>query len=352
MTARLRFLFAGVFHWNAGSSHMIAEYARAASAAGCEVGVSTQLSRLDGAVDEHLPLVDDVGWATHLVLVFEGAQFLSARQRELCEDVPRHRRFVIDPDGHWGPHVQAGADDNAAPYSLDSWHELYAGLSDVILQPRIGSSLPEGAEFFSYFGMPPIHRRGSDQPGSDRLPYELQYVGANWWRWDSFARLVRAAEEARPEIKRIRVCGRWWAGEPHPRHPVATANRPGWLEKHGVEVLPPVPFGQVVQRMADSAITPVLARPLLARIGLLTPRMFETPASGSLPVLPPELTYAMALYGDEATPFLLGGDPGDTLARMLRAPEAYRRGLAAIQHRLHQRFNYTRVLAELVRFAQ
>ncbi|WPB91383.1 hypothetical protein [Streptomyces malaysiensis] len=56
MTA-LRILFAGVFHWNAGSSHMIAEYARVASAAGCEVGVSSQLSRLDGTVDAHLPLV-------------------------------------------------------------------------------------------------------------------------------------------------------------------------------------------------------------------------------------------------------------------------------------------------------
>lgn len=345
--AGLRFLFAGVFHWNAGSSHMIAEYAHAASAAGCEVGVSTQLSRLDGTVDSRLPLVDEIGWATHLVLVFEGAQFLSARQRELCDLVPRHRRIVIDPDGHWGPHVSVGADDNAAPHSPPSWRELYAGLSDLILQPRIAGRLPEGAQFFSYFGMPPIHSPERDTRASD-----LQYIGANWWRWDSFAQLVRAAEDAHPAIKRLKVCGRWWTGEPHPRHPVATANRPGWLEEHGVEVAPPVPFGQVVARMADSVITPVLARPLLAGLGLLTPRMFETVASGSLPVLPHELSYVSALYGNESAPFLLGDDPGGTLARMLRAPDAYRRRLAVIQRHVHQRFNYPRVLADLVNLAQ
>lgn len=73
-----RILFAGVFHWNAGSSHMIAEYARVAQAVGCEVGVSSQLSRLDGTVNAHLPVVDDITWATHLVLVFENAQFLAS----------------------------------------------------------------------------------------------------------------------------------------------------------------------------------------------------------------------------------------------------------------------------------
>ncbi len=148
------------------------------------------------------------------------------------------------------------------------------------------------------------------------------------------------------------MCGRWWTGEPHPRHPVATANRPGWLEEHGVEVAPPVPFGQVVARMADSAITPVLARPLLAGLGLLTPRMFETLASGSLPVLPSELAYVSALYGDESAPFFLGDDPGGTLARMLREPDAYRRRIAVIQRHVHQRFNYPRVLADLVKLAQ
>lgn len=347
-----RVLFAGVFHWNAGSSHMIAEYARVASATGCEVGVSSQLSRLDGMVNVHLPLVDDLTWATHLVLVFEGRQFLSAQQRELCEAVPRGRRIIVDPDGHWGPYVTADLDDNAGAYSIESWHDLYADLSDVILQPRLGKRLPDGAEFFSYFGMPDIHRIATDLPDPKSLPYELQYVGANWWRWNAMTSLVRAAAAAEPPIERIRLCGRWWAGDPHPDHVTATANEPGWMQDHGVEVAPSVPFGHVVSAMSQAAITPVLARPLLAQMELLTPRMFETMASGSIPALWPGLGYLSALYGGDVELFLFDDEPADTLARMVREPVRYRERLATIQRRVHERFNYHAVLTELLRFTR
>jgi hypothetical protein len=347
-----RILFAGVFHWNAGSSHMIAEYARVASSVGCEVGVSNQLSRLDGTVNVHLPLVDDLTWATHLVLVFESRQFLSTRQRELCEAVPRRRRIILDPDGHWGPYVAADLDDNAGAYSIESWHKLYADLSDVILQPRLGERLPDGAEFFSYFGMPDIHRIATDLPAPEALPYELQYVGANWWRWNAMTSLVRAAATAAPPIERIRVCGRWWTGDPHHDHLTATANEPGWMQDRGVEVGPPVPFGHVVSAMSQAAITPVLARPLLARMELLTPRMFETLASGSIPAFWPDLGYLSALYGDDVDLFLLDDDPAVTLARMMRDPARYRERLAAIQRRVHERFNYRAVLTELLRFTR
>lgn len=347
-----RILFAGVFHWNAGSSHMIAEYARVASASGCEVGVSSQLSRLDGTVNGHLPLVDDISWATHLVLVFESRQFLSPEQRELCEAVPRQRRIIIDPDGHWGPYVTAGADDNAGADTIESWHKLYADLSDLILQPRMNERLPDGAEFFSYFGMPDIHRLASALPHPRALPYELQYVGANWWRWSEMTSLIRAAADAQPPIRRIRVCGRWWTGDPHPDHQTATINVPGWMRDHGVEVAPPVPFGHVVSAMSQAAITPVLARPLLSRMELLTPRMFETLASGSIPALWPDLGYLSALYGDDVELFLLDDDPADSLARMIREPIRYRERLATIQRRVHERFNYRAVLAELIRFTR
>jgi hypothetical protein len=347
-----RILFAGVFHWNAGSSHTIVEYARVALEAGCEVGVSSQLSSLDGTVNVHLPLVDDLAWATHLVLVFEGRQFLSTVQRELCEAVPRCRRIILDPDGHWGPYVTADRDDNAGADTIESWHKLYADLSDVILQPRLAERIPDGAEFFSYFGMPDIHRLATDLPDPQSLAYELQYVGANWWRWEAMTRLVQAAAVAEPPLERIRVCGRWWTGGPHPDHLTATANEPGWLRDHGVEVAPPVAFGQVVATMSQAAITPVLARPLLARMGLLTPRMFETLASGSIPALWPGLDYLSELYGDDVELFLLGDDPADTLARMVREPARYRERLAAVQLRVHERFNSHAVLAELVRFTR
>ncbi|WP_441245233.1 glycosyltransferase family protein [Kitasatospora sp. McL0602] len=340
----MRVLFAGDFHWQAGSAHMIGEYVRAAPALDCEVALAGPLCRLDDQVPSLLPVVDDLAWGTHLVLVFEGRQFLDERRRELCERFPRERRIVLDPDAHWGVHTVLGVDDSAGAYGHQQWQQLYRDLSDVILQPRLGD-LPDGARFFPYFGMPkPVHR-------PERAPattYDLQYVGANWWRWDALGALVEAARSARPSLTRLRVAGRWWSGDPHPDHLAATANRPGWLAEHGVKVTGPVQFGQVLTQMAKAEITPVLARPLLAHQHLLTPRMFETVAAGTMPVLPPELAYTTGLYGEEITPFILGEEPAEDLARLLRDAPANRQRLGRIQDELRRSFNYRRVLGQLL----
>jgi hypothetical protein len=345
-----RILFVGNFHWNAGSSHMIAEYAKAADAVGCEIGVSTQLARLDARIPAHLPLIDDLGWGTHLVFVFEGRQFLTDRQLELCERIARQRRIVVDPDGHWGPTVSLGADDIGAGYSHASWHRLYARLTDLVLQPKVDGPLPTGAEYFPYFGMPAIHHLATDSPPPDAMPYQLQYIGSNWWRWHSLTAVVTAALATQRPIRRVRVCGRWWNGETCPGHETASRSEPGWLERHGVEVAPPVPFGQVVSEMSRAAITPLLVRPLLARLGLLTPRMFETLASGSIPVLTGDLAFLMKVYGDEALEMVFGIQPSELLERILREPGRYRRLVAAIQCRVFAAFSYEQVLIQLVKF--
>ncbi|WP_431681202.1 glycosyltransferase family protein [Kitasatospora sp. KL5] len=342
-----RLLIAGDFHWQAGSSHVIAEYVKVAPVLDCEVALAGPLCRLDDQIPTLLPVVDDLAWGTHLVLVFEGRQFLDDRKIELCERFPRERRIVLDPDAHWGGPTTLGADDSAGPYGHQQWQELYRGLSDHVLQPRLGE-LPDGARFFPYFGMPRPVRRPEQAPHPSQLPYELQYVGANWWRWDALAALVEAARSARPPLTRLRVAGRWWTGTPHPDHLTATSNRPGWLTDRGVSVTGPVPFGKVLAQMAKAAVTPVLARPLLAHQRLLTPRMFETVAAGTMPALPPELAYTTDLYGDEITPFILGDDPAEDLARLLRDAITNRAQLSRIQDRLHQRYNYRRVLAQLL----
>ncbi|MGH3830352.1 MAG: glycosyltransferase family protein [Pseudonocardiaceae bacterium] len=222
-----RILFAGNFHWNAGSSHTIAAYAEARTSLGCEIGVSTQLARLD---------------------------------------------------------------------------------------------------------------------------YELQYIGANWWRWEGLSAVVQAAVSADPPLRRIRVCGRWWDSQACPGHERATASEPGWLADRGIEVAPSVPFGRVISEMCRSAISPVLVRPVLARMGLLTPRMFETLAAGSVPVLTDDLNYLTSVYGDEAELFRLETEVNEKLAEMLRDHNRYRRALTRIQDRVYATFNYEHILADLLRF--
>ena len=346
--ARLRLLFAANLHWNAGSSHMIAEYARVAGSVGCEVGVSTQLSRMDSVVPAHLPLVDDLAWATHLVLVFEGRQFLNDDQVELCARIPRERRVIIDPDAHWGPVLRDGLDVSHGTYSQESWIELYRGLADLVLQPKIDGPLPDGAQYFSYFGMPDVHRRATHAPVPFDMAFQIQYIGSNWWRWPQVAGLVEAALRANPRPRSLRVCGRWWDGSPHEGHTCATASTRGWLRSRGVGVAPSVPFGQVVSEMSRSAITPILVRPTLAKCGLLTPRMLETIASGSLPLIGRDLKYLVSVYGDEAFSFTLGDDASDAIGRLLSDYARLRRAVDSIQERVHATFNYRHTLRRLV----
>lgn len=346
--SQLRILFAGNFHWNAGSSHTLAEYAAAARRVGCEIAISTQLARMDAVVPRHLPLVNDIRWATHLALVFEGRQFLSPEQIDLCDQIPRERRVVIDPDGHWGPVARSGVDTTHGAYTPESWNDLYARLCDRVLQPRIGVPLAPGAEFFSYFGMPRIHRLATDAPAADRMAYQLQYIGSNWWRWEGIVGVIVAAGRAGPAVRRMRICGRWWNGDRCRGHERATESEPGWLYSRGVEVAPSVPFGHVVAEMSRATLTPILARPLLASLSLLTPRMFETLASGSLPIIADDLGYLVNVYGCEAAQFLLVADTGDAVARLLGEYGAYRRVLAAIQQEVFAAYNYERTLARLV----
>lgn len=346
MTPRL--LFAGVFHWNAGSAQTVAQYAAVAPMLNCEIGVSTQLSRLDDTVGRYLPLVDDLAWATHVVLVFESRQFLRPEQLELVGQIPRARRIVLDPDGHWGPLATAGVDDNGGPEGNERWNSLFRELSDIILQPRIGSRPPDGAHYFPYFGMPRPEQHPSADVGATDL--DVQYVGANWWRWDQMTRLFDAGLTAGVPPERLQLAGRWWTTPSHPDHTEATRNEPRWLADRGIRVKPPVPFGDVVRAMSTATITPVLARPLLAQMGMLTPRMLETLASTSIPVHLDGLAYVDELYGPLAELVRLDPAPADTIRNILASPRKFRRATDEIRRDAYERFRYEAVLKRLLTF--
>ncbi|MBT2418096.1 hypothetical protein J7F01_08440 [Streptomyces sp. ISL-22] len=341
--AEARVLVAGNFHWQAGFSQTVAAYVEAAGEAGCEVRVSGPLSRMDEQIPRHLPVEPDVRWGTHLVFMFEARQYLSDEQIELACSFPRDRRLIIDFDGHWGG-VATADDSSVGTHSIENWRRLYSALSDLVLQPKLTGPLPDGAEFFPCFGMPRLVRRPGEL-GPER-DYELQYIGSNWGRWKPFIEVVDAARQAR--LRRIRVCGRWWDGETCPGFEDITSGEPERLS--GVEVQPPVPFGHVVTEMGRAVITPVLVSPLVADTGLFTARMLETLASGSLPVLPPEAEFMSSVYEGDVEALTLGSDPAATLGRLAGDFERHAEIVGQIQDRARARYNYPRLLRELLRF--
>jgi hypothetical protein len=59
--------------------------------------------------------------------------------------------------------------------------------SDVIVQPSLGAPAP-GTRRFLYFGVD-AHRRREPSP-VERKPYDIVYVGNNWYRWHDVCWLV------------------------------------------------------------------------------------------------------------------------------------------------------------------
>lgn len=344
---RARVLISGNFHWHAGFSQTVAGYVRAADAAGCEVRVSGPLSRMDDEVPRHLPVEQDLGWGTHLVVMFEARQFLRPEQIELACAFPRSCRLIVDFDGHWGDEQHVGGDSTTGKYTAESWRTLYTTLSDLVLQPRMTGPMPPGAEFFACFGLPETVRHPLEL-GRDR-DYGVQYIGSNWWRWKPLTAVLEAAATLRP-APRMRVCGHWWDGTTCTGFEDATAGVPGWLVERGVEIRPPVPFGRVIAEMGRALISPILVRPLVAGTGLLTPRVLETLASGSFPVLPADAEFLAAAYGDDSAHLMLGADPATTLARLTTDFERHARIVGRIQDRLRTEYGYRRVLQNLLAF--
>jgi len=340
----MRLLVVGAFRWHNGSSHVIREYVRHAALAEMEIAVSRELGKRDNVITRYLPYCDDLDWATHVLVVFEGTPFLSSGDIERIDRaVPRSRRAVIDADGHWGSRIAVDDDDNTWPCGLDAWRERIGEVADLVLQPALGRAA-EGAIAFPYFGLPP---RGRRRAGLRRKRVEVQYVGSNWFRADALLEVMSAARQAFGASGRLRVCGTYWDGRTMRGFESATSVDTECLRRLDVEVRPPVPFGTVISFMGDALLTPVLVRPVLGALQFLTPRMLETLAAETLPVYREEDRYLRELYLDDDGDFSLEKGSEEFFARVSRDRRRLSKTAREIHARLSQRLSYPVLVREL-----
>jgi hypothetical protein len=341
----MRLLVVGDFRWNSGSSHVIREYVRYAPAAGMEVAVSLEFGSRDEPITRELPYCDDLGWGTHLLVVFEGNPFLSTEDLERIDRViPRSRRAVVDADGHWAPATPVGDDDNTWPCGSEGWRRQISDVADLVLQPSLTRPSP-GAVRFSYFGTPAsIAASAPDAtPGSK---VDVQYIGSNWFRFTALMEVFSAARAALGDCALLRVQGKYWDGSVRPAFEEATRADTAVLARLGIEVCPPVPFGQVVACMGDAIATPVLVRPVLSALGFLTPRMFETAAASTIPVYRQADSYIGELYQDDGE-LCLGEDPAAKLKEIVGNQKRLRASAAELRRCLYDEYSYLAVLRHL-----
>jgi len=115
-----------------------------------------------------------------------------------------------------------------------------------------------------------------------------------------------------------------------------------------------VPFDQVERTMGRGRINPVFVRPVLHSLGFVTPRMFETFAADTVPLLPADLKNAARLYGDRISPLCPtpGASAGDRVLEILRRYHDYVELAREIGERLAQEHSYEVRLEELLGFGR
>lgn len=343
----MRIVFVGDFRYNSGSSHVIYNYYRQGLKLGHQISISSEYGSLDAEIQRFLPISASLKYADRIVFVFESNLYLSKLQIQTVSNlVPRQHRIIIDPDGRANPTIAVGEDTNHdPPDSGVVWHDTYQQLSDLILQPTLSEPAP-GVRRFLYFAL-------DQQPKYDtrETPFTVLYIGNNWYRWHDILWLTNGIAPIRASLGRIALKGKWWNGLAKDGLEKATYSDTGFLARHRIETYPSVPFGGVIDAMSEGLINPIFVRPMLAAQYLVTPRMFETLSSHTVPVLGPNATYVAALYGDAAKSLSLLPNPADTINSILENPDRYASVVSEIRETLNYEHNYAvryRQLIEMI----
>jgi hypothetical protein len=332
-----------------GSGLLIQGYTRAARELGHEVVVY-------GRPNPKIPLNYslDIESADAVLFIFEWTTKLMQGDNldwvRLMSKVPRRRRVILDGDGNYNDVVKVGGDYNHHDaMEARKWTEICDSLTDKICQPTFHPLRPNVLTFLFY-----CYNPAWEMPlGFRAKEYSMIYVGHSKFRWDPMARVLRAIEPVREQVGRLGVVGHGWGELPcwaaSMKMEDAYYTDPAYLKKLGVEILPPIPFEQVVPWMSKATFNPVISRPTFNRMRLVTPRYFETPAASTIPLFGLDAAYVEEVYGERALELVLPVERAENkIADMLRRPAHYGEIVQGIRRHMREKHSQAARLKELI----
>jgi len=332
-----------------GSGLLIQGYTKAARELGHEIMVY-------GRPVPNIPLnySVDTDSADAVVFIFEWTTNLMQGDQldllRLMTKVPRNRRVILDGDGNYNDIVQVGNDYNHRDTRSNRlWIEICDSLTDKICQPTL-HPIRDNVRTFLFYCYNPEWEVPLDGPHKE---FGMLYVGHSKFRWPPMCSVLRAIEPVRDQVGRIGVVGHGWGELPPWAAPMrmeeAYYTDRDYMSKLAVEVLPPVPFGDVIGWMSKAHFNPVLTRPTFNRMQLVTPRFFETPASSTIPLFGLDEAYVQEIYGERALDLVLPAvDPQDKIADIYERPEHYSEIVAEIRTHLATEHSQRARIQELI----
>lgn len=332
-----------------GSGNVLQSYSQAAKALGHEVVVY-------GPPDTGIPLNYslDIARADAVVFIFEwttqlqhGDQLDLAR---LVAAVPRSRRVIIDGDGNYNDFVRIDGDYNHAdPDARAKWIDLCDSLTDKIYQPTL-HPLSAKVGSFLFYAYDPAWSVPLDFSAKE---FTMLYVGHAKFRWKPMKRVLAAIESAHDKVGRVGLVGVGWDAQPWwaSRMDIDDwyVSDPNYLRQLGVEVLPPVPFTDVVSWMSKALFNPVLLRPIFRQLQFVTPRVFETPAANTIPLFGLDEKQVRDIYGESAADLVLDSDDlEEKIVDVIDRPDHYATIVTGVREHLCAQHSHEARLRQLI----
>lgn len=337
-----------------GSGLVIQGYTEAARALGHEVSVYGRW--IPGKVNPVIPLEYslDIESADAVLFIFEWTTQLKPGDQldlaRIVSKVPRNRRIILDGDGKYNDVITA-ADDYNHPDQASSreWIEACDSVSDKICQPTLHPLRPNVIPFLFYAYNPSWERPIETGPRE----YEMIYVGHSKFRWCPMMRVIQGIETIREQLGRIGLVGYGWDSPPHwatsiqmERAYFTDAEK---LKALNIEALPPVRFQYVIDWMSKARFNPVLLRSVFGRLNIVTPRIFETVASNTIPLLVLDPDYVREIYGEQALELVLPAEaPHEKISDIVHNHERYREVVMETRRHMAEHHSHIARLRRLI----
>lgn len=346
----MKVLFAMDRWVNAGSIQAVANYVRAGDALGHTIAVY-------GRPDPTFPGVrfsNEPGAFDYVVFIVESSLkwMTGLRMPRILSDMPRERRAILDADGMYNPLIAVdGYDRNHADENDRlEWLTYYDLLTDRILQPTLNAY---GSKVISlpFYGYSPSLELSANH--CLPKPFDVLYVGHNWWRWQEMSdRLLPTIERVRELVGDICFVGSWWDGVAplgsDPRLERAFRVDRERLERLRIQVQPAVPYMDVIPFMSKGRINIMMQRPLFRRLKFLTSKYFEILCADTIPLVMVDADHAEAVYGPAGRELALDGSIADKLLDALGHPQKYREVVQEVRRHLVEHHSYPVRVRELV----
>jgi hypothetical protein len=231
------------------------------------------------------------------------------------------------------------------------WIDYIDTLCDRVAQPAHAPLVNPKATSLPFFGYNAALQ--VDPAKAPPKPYDILYVGHNWWRWrEVSARLLPAFEQMRDEVGEIAFAGLWWDAPP-PEGPAAGPEEafqsdPEAFRRLKIRTLKAVMYHDVIWTMSTARINIFTQRPVLRHLRHLTLKYFEVFCADTIPMLMLDADHAEAVFGPAARELVLSDPIGEKLLDALRRPDHYKGVVDDVRRHLISHYSYDRRVEELI----